>query len=47
MSAGGVRSRAFKALVRSGGWPPLARTFERLRNLSTYGMGAGTASLHV
>ena len=47
MSAGGVRSRAFKALVRYGGWPPLARTFERLRNLATYAGGAGTASLHV
>src|SRR5918997_6561252 len=47
MSLDGVRSGAFKALVRYGSSPPLAGVFERLRNISTYAMGAGTASLHV
>ncbi len=43
----GLRSRAFKALIRYGGWPPTARTLERVRNIATYALGAGTASLHV
>lgn len=47
MSAGGLQGWAFRAIVRYGSWPPAARTFERLRNLATYALGAGTASLHV
>ena len=47
MSLDRVRSQAFKALVRYGSSPVLAGAFERVRNLSTYAMGAGTASLHV
>jgi len=41
------RARVFEILISHAGWPPAAGTIERIRNLTTYAMGAGTASLHV
>ena len=42
-----LRARVAEALIRKAGWPPAARAIEGVRNLATYAMGAGTASLHV
>ena len=42
-----LRGRIADALIRKAGWPPAARAVEGVRNLATYAMGAGTASLHV
>ena len=42
-----LRARVAGALVRKAGWPPAARAIEGVRNLATYAMGAGTASLDV
>ena len=42
-----LRARVAEALIRRAGWPPTARAIEGVRNLATYAMGAGTASLHV
>ena len=42
-----LRARVADAVVRKAGWPPTARAIEGVRNLATYAMGAGTASLHV
>ena len=42
-----LRARVAEALIRRAGWPPAARAIEGIRNIATYAMGAGTASLHV
>jgi FkbM family methyltransferase len=42
-----LRARVAEALIRKAGWPPAARAIEGVRNLATYAIGAGTASLHV
>ena len=42
-----LRGRIAEAIIRRGGWPPTARAVEAIRNLATYAMGAGTASLHM
>ena len=42
-----LRARVAEVLVRKAGWPPAARAIEGVRNLATYALGAGTASLHV
>ena len=42
-----LRARVAEALIRRAGWPPTARAIEGVRNLATYALGAGTASLHV
>ena len=46
-SPAGLRARAFRLLVRNAGRPALAGVAEPLRNVATYALGAGTASLHV
>lgn len=42
-----LRARVAEAVIRKAGWPPAARAIEGVRNLATYALGAGTASLHV
>lgn len=43
----GLRARVVQAVIRRAGWAPTARAIEAVRNLATYAMGAGTASLDV
>lgn len=42
-----LRGRVAEAVIRRAGWPPTARAVEAIRNLATYAMGAGSASLDV
>jgi FkbM family methyltransferase len=41
----GIRARLVDAIIPRAGWPPTARAIEAIRNVATYALGAGTASL--